>query len=253
MPLRRTACALSLFLIACQRPDPILRERIVERDQLRREVAGFRALEKAAPGKIMDRGHEVLITLSDTLLQSLLEASLPVSVPIRAGLTVTLMHTTVVFRANVARVDITGFVRRAAFPQLNATMHLRGALDSFIVDSTHALKARVTIDDVTLGTPVGTPVGAPDALVPYIIEMVQRIVEGSLPELSDGLPALTVPVRLDDNMALPGFGPEGMLSIAPSRAPMQVDVRRVIAFQNRIWIVLGVRVGAFASSPAGVK
>jgi hypothetical protein len=249
MPLRRTACAFSLFLIACQRPDPILRERIVERDQLRREVAGFRALEKAAPGKIMDRGHEVLITLSDTLLQSLLEASLPVSVPIRAGLTVTLMHTTVVFRANVARVDITGFVRRAAFPQLNATMHLRGALDSFIVDSTRALKARVTIDDVTLGTPVG----APDALVPYIIEMVQRIVEGSLPELSDGLPALTVPVRLDDNMALPGFGPEGMLSIAPSRAPMQVDVRRVIAFQNRIWIVLGVRVGAFASSPASVK
>jgi hypothetical protein len=249
MPFRRTACALSLFLIACQRPDPILRERIVERDQLRREVAGFRALEKAAPGKIMDRGHEVLITLSDTLLQSLLEASLPVSVPIRAGLTVTLMHTTVVFRANVARVDISGFVRRTAFPQLNATMHLRGALDSFNVDSTHALKARVTIDDVTLGTPVG----APDALAPYIIEMVQRIVEGSLPELSDGLPALTVPVRLDDNMALPGFGPEGMLSIAPSRAPMQVDVRRVIAFQNRIWIVLGVHVDAFASLPASVK
>jgi hypothetical protein len=244
MSLCRLACAL--LLVACQRPDPVLRERIVQRDQLRREVAGFRSLEKVAPGKIMRRGEEVLITLSDSLVQSLLAASLPVTVPIRDGMTVTLTQAAVVFRANVARVELSGRVRRESFPKLDATMQLRGALDSFVVDATHALTARVTIDDVALGAPVD----APDVLAPYIIEIAQRIVESSLPEISAGLPALIVPVRLDESMMLPGFGPEGMLSIAPSRAPMQVDARRVIAFQNRLWIVLGVRVGQFVSIPA---
>lgn len=241
------AIARLMFCLAlmpgCQRPDPIARERVVERDQLRREVAGFESLERLAPGKIMDREHEVLVSVSDTLLRSLLDAAFPIPVSIRNKLTVTFTRAKVTFRANVARVDISGTVRRSRFPQVSAVLNMRGALDAFVIDSSHALRARISIDDVTLDTPAG----APAALNPFVINLLQSIVERSLPELTESLPSVAIPVRLDQAMNLPGFGPEGALSIEPSSAPMSVQASRIIAFQNRLWIILRVELGNFAT------
>ena len=76
--------ALLLTAIACGRADPVARERVVARDQLRREVAGFRSLQKMQPGKVIDREHEVLISVTDTLLRSLLDASFPLTVDLPA-------------------------------------------------------------------------------------------------------------------------------------------------------------------------
>lgn len=245
---RQTAIALSAALLlalasACSRPDPAARERVVERDQLRREIAGLRTLEDITPGKLMDREHEVLVSVSDTLLRSLIAAAFPVTINIPNKLTVTLTSAKVVFRSNVARVDISGHVRRSSYPRVTAAVKLRGALDGFRVDSSKALRARISIDDVELDTPRGTP--AP--LDPLVIDVLQSILERSLPELTSGLPAVTIPVHLDQSMTLPGFGPEGALSIEPSIAPMAVRASRVIAFQNRLWIILHIELGAFAT------
>ena len=48
-------------------------------------------------------------------------------------------------------------------------------------------------------------------------------------------------------MRLPGFGPEGALTVQPSIAPLTVSASRVIAFQNRLWIILRIELGAFAT------
>lgn len=230
---------------ACDRPDPAGRERVLERDQLRREVAGLQMLDDLAPGQLMDREHEVLVSVRDTLMQSLLSATLPVSVDIRNNLTVTLTAATITFRSNVVRVALTGSVRRRSYPRVTAVVKLRGAFDAFRVDSTHGLRARIAIDDVELDTPGGTL----SALDPVVIEVLQRVVEGSMPELAAAIPAVTIPVRLDQRMSLPGFGPEGALSIEPSAAPLRVQAARVIAYQNRLWIVLRVELGQFATVP----
>ncbi|MES3033887.1 MAG: hypothetical protein V4813_07810 [Gemmatimonadota bacterium] len=234
---------LSMLVAACDRPDPAARERVVERDQLRREIAGLRTLEDVAPGKLMDREHEVLVSVSDTLLRSLIAAAFPVTIDIPNKLSVTLTSAVVVFRSNVARVDITGHVRRSTYPHVTAAVTLRGALDGFKVDSNKALRARINIDDVALDTPRGTPA----TFDPLVINVLQSIVERSLPELTSGLPAVTIPVRLDQSMNLPGFGPEGAFTIQPSIAPMTVRASRVIAFQNRLWIILHIELGAFAT------
>lgn len=218
-------------------------ERIVARDQLRREVSGLRALEAMGPGKLMDREHEVLVSVTDTLLQALIEEAFPVTVNLPNALRVTLTGATVAFRSNVARVDITGQVQRTAYPRVSAAVRLRGALDKFVIDSTQALRTRISIDDVLLDTPTGTP----DAFDPYVINVLQSIVSRSLPELTASLPSVAVPVRLDENMRLPGFGPEGALSVQPSSAPLTVAASRVIAFQNRLWIILRIELGAFAT------
>ena len=235
--------ALLLLLAGCQRPDPIAIERVVERDQLRREIKGLRTLEDVAPGKLMDREHEVLISVTDTLLRQLLTAAFPITIDIRNNVKATLTAAEMTFRSNVARVTITGSVRRTIYPRVAATVVLRGALDGFVVDSMHRLRARINIDDVSLNTPTG----APATLDPAVTEILQSVVERSLPELTAQLPTLTVPVRLDQTMTLPGFGPEGALSIEPSSAPMSVQASRVIAFQNRLWIILRVELGAFAT------
>jgi hypothetical protein len=234
---------LVLVCTAGFRADPIAQERIVERDQLLREVAGLRELEDVAPGKLMDREREVLIGVRDTLLQSLLAATLPVSVDIRNDITVTVTGAQVTFRSNVARVALSGHARRGSFPRVAAIVRLRGALDNFTIDSVAGLRTRIAIDDVE----IDAPTGAMSSLDPLVIAALRSIVERSLPELTSGLPALTIPVRLDQNMTLPGFGPEGALSIEPSVAPLRMSASRVIAFQNRLWIVLRAELGAFAT------
>ncbi len=232
---------LALLASACRQPDPAARARVIERDQLRREVAGFETLRRFKPGAVIDREHEMIATVSDTLLRELIATSFPITVKLPNKLTVTLTAARVAFRANVARVDITGEIRRGAFPYVSAAVFLRGAIDRFVVDPSQQLRARISIDDVELNTPAG----APAALDQLVINVLQAIVEGSLPELTASLPAVAFPVRLDQEMALPGFGPEGALSIRPSRAPMTVDVARVLAFQNRLWVVLHVELGEF--------
>jgi len=226
---------------ACARPDPIELERIVTRDQLRREVAGFTALQSITPGKLVNRHSEVVVTVRDSLMRNLIAAAFPVSISIRNRAIVTLTDATVIFRGNVARVALRGRVQRAAFPRVSADLELQGALDGFAISRGKELNARITIDDMTLTAPAG----APASFDPLVTGALQRIVERSLPEITSGLPSVAVPVRIDEQMLLPGFGPEGAFTIPPSRAPMSVAAARVIAFQDRIWIVLRITLGTF--------
>jgi hypothetical protein len=234
-----------VMVAGCHQSDPAARERVVERDQLRREVTGLRALQKLAPGKIMDREHEAIVSVSDTLLRELLVAAFPITVELPNRIAVTLTGATVVFRANVARVEIVGQARRTRFPHVSASVFLRGALDGFVVKESQSLRARISVDDVSLDTPAG----APASLDPLVINALQYIIERGLPELTASLPAVTIPVRLDQAMSLPGFGPEGAFAIQPSRAPMTIQASRVIAFQNRLWMILRVDLGEFVSVP----
>jgi hypothetical protein len=237
--LMLVACGCAV--VACQHPDPLLRERVVERDQLRREVAGFTALDALGPGKVMDRRRDVLISVSDTLLRDLLNASFPLTIRIRNGFVVTLTGATVLFRANVARVDMLGQLRRNAFPAVSATMHLRGALDAFGVDTSQELRARISIDDINLTAAQGTPA----AFDPVVANLLQRVVERSLPELTARLPGVAIPVRLDRSMQLPAFGGDAPISVRGARAALQIRPSRVIAFQDRLWIILRVAIGEF--------
>lgn len=240
-----SAAALGLGLLpGCEAPDPRAHARMVDRNQLRREVRGLRMLDDLAPGQLMDRRHEVLVTVTDTLLRTMLAAALPLEVPVRSGFTLTVTSASVAFRSNVAGVDFVGQLRRVSFPSVAATVRLRGALDDFVVDSTRELRARINIDDVI----IEAPTGAPDALNGLAVMAMQRVVERSLPELVRQLPGVTVPVRLSRDMLLPGFGKGTAVSVAESRAAIGVEAARVIAFQNRLWIILRVDLGEFSGT-----
>jgi hypothetical protein len=242
-PSRVMLVMLSLAggLVACGGADPAARLRVAERDRLRREVAGFKGLEALTNAGLVDRDRGVVVAVSDSLLGELVDAALPVTVTLPGDVTVRLTKASVVFRANVARVGITGALSRASFPRVAALITLDGALDAFAVDSARTLRARVTIDDVA----VDAPSGVPGALGPLARSVLQSIVERSLPELSAQLPAVALPVRLDREIRLPAFGPDGVLSIGAVSAPLTVSAHNVVAFNDRLWISLRVEHGAF--------
>lgn len=241
MNLRLLALCSLGGALACGQVDPDTRTRRAQRDQLRREVVGYRGLEPLARTGLMTSEEEVILTVSDTLIRGLLSAAFPLPVRIGGGITVTMTGATVAFRANVARVDIVGQVRRESFPAVAASIVLRGALDAFEVDSARVLRARITVDDADVSEPTGVP-GIFDGVA---VVLLQRAVERSLPELAMAIPNVAIPVRFHSEISLPGFNPKGALTIPPARAPLTMAVSRVIAFDDRIWVILHTTLGEF--------
>jgi len=232
---------LGVACLAACNADPAERQAVIERDQLRREVAGLRSLDSLAREGAVDRKNDVIVTVSDSLLRDLFVAALPVTATIPGGLKVQLTKAEVTFRANAARVNISGDLQRISFPKVAARITLNGALDAFAVDSTRTLRARMTIDDAV----VDAPSGVPGALGPIALSVLQGIVERGLPELTAKLPAVALPVRLDRDIRLPSFGPDGVISIPAVSSPLTVGAHNVVAFRNRLWVSLTVKHGAF--------
>lgn len=239
--MRRTLwCGALLVAAACGEPRAT-RDQIMERRQLRREIAGLHTLAPLLRSGGITDSTVVLVSLSDTLFRALLSAALPVTVPLAAGIVVTLDHATVAFRGNVARIDVLGRATRATFPQLSATVHLLGALDSMVVDPAQVLRARLTLDDVDLEAPDG---------VPGSRRLLRAIVRQGLPEITAVFPSVAVPVRLDRTVRLPAFGPDGPISVPAAQAEVRVSASRVIAFRDRLWVILKVSRTPFRTVPA---
>ena len=174
------------------------RDQLMERVQLRREIAGLHSLAPLLRSGGITDSTVVLVSLSDTLFRALLDSTLPVEVPLAGGITVRLDHATVAFRGNVARIDVT----------------------------------------------------APDG-VPGAWRVLRAIVRQGLPEITASFPSVAVPVRLDRLVRLPAFGPEGPVSVPAAQADVRVSTTRVIAFRDRLWVILKVDRSPFRAVSAG--
>ena len=145
-----------------------------------------------------------------------------------------LERATAAFDANVTRIALVGTVRQLGWPRAAATLRLGGALADFEVDSTSTLRARLAIDEVL----VDDPTGIPHAVRGPARALLQQVVDRGIPQLTAALPSVAIPVRLDQAIALPGFGPEGPISVAPVEARVAVAVRQVATWDGYTWIVL---------------
>lgn len=219
---------------------------MAERAQLRREVAGLRDLRHVSDSGLVRHPDELVLSVADSVLQRMLTASLPVTLVIPGALTVQLTDAQLAFRGNVARVNVAGRVYRAAFPRATADLTVRGTLDEFAVDRTRALHSRIRLDDAVLTSPRDVP----SALNDFALGVLQRLVDRSLPQIGSALPDVTLPVRFDHDLRLPGFGPEGALAVEPARADLSISASRVLAYENRLTVVLKVERSPFVADTA---
>ncbi len=240
-PVRRTLWWGALLGAAACGDPRASREQLIERGHLRREIAGLHTLAPLMRSGGITDSTIMLVSLSDSLFRSLLDATLPVSVPIAAGITVRLDRATVAFRGNVARIDVVGQATRSAFPRVSAGVHLRGALDSLVVDTGQVMRARLSLDDVDLDT---------TGSVATTWRVLRAIVRQGLPEITAAFPTVAVPVRLDRAVRLPAFGPDGPVAVPAAQSDVRVTTSRVVAFRDRLWVMLKVSRTPFRSVPA---
>ena len=229
--VQRAAWWLALLMAAGCGGPRATRDQLAERRQLRREIAGFHTLAPLLRSEGITDSTVVLVSLSDTLFRALLDAALPVQVALAGGISVQLDRATVAFHGNVARIDVIGRASRETFPHMSAGLTLRGALDSIVVDGTQVMRARLSLDDVEVVAPDG---------VPGTWRVLRAIVRQGLPEITAAFPTVAVPVRLDRIVRLPAFGPEGPVTVPAAQADVHVSASRVIAFRNRLWVMLKV-------------
>lgn len=234
------ASVLAGVAIGCGGSDDLAQALVAERNQLRREVAGLRVLDSIARTGLLADDREVLVSVRDTLLQSLLAAALPITRDLPVGVRVQLTGTSMAFRSNVARVEVTGTVQRTRFPRAAARLTLSGALQEFQVDSTRRLHARIAVDDMQLSTPTGVP----GALGPSALRLLQGMLDRALPELTAALPEVELPVQVAGELALPAMAPGGAISIAAARTPLRLSASKVLAFRDRLTVVLRLERGA---------
>jgi len=233
------AGAFATMVLGCAGSDDLAQALVAERNQLRREVAGLQVLDSIARTGLLSDDREVLVSVRDTLLESLLAAALPITRQLPGGMRVELTETSMAFRSNVARVDVTGTVQRTVFPRAAARLTLSGALQEFLVDSTRRLHARIAVDDMQLSTPTGVP----GALGPSALRLLQGMLDRALPELAASLPDVELPVQVAGELALPAIAPGGAISIAAARTPLRLSASKVIAFRDRLTVVLRLERG----------
>lgn len=235
-----TLAGVVCMAAACAGSDDLAQALIAERSQLRRELAGLDVLDSIARNGLLADDREVLVSVRDTLLESLLAAALPITRDLPGGVRVELTGTSMAFRSNVARVDVTGTVRRTVFPRAAARLTLSGALQEFQVDSARRLHARIAVDDMQLSTPTGVP----HALGASALRLLQGMLDRVGPELAASLPDVELPVQVAGELALPAIAPGDAISIAAARTPLRLSASKVIAFRDRLIVVLRIERGA---------
>ena len=233
------ALLLVPFVCSACRSDERMRTMLAERAQLQREIGGFRSLDTVLSKGLLADSNEIVLSVSDSVIRNVLSASMPIDVQMLANVHARLTQVSLAFRGNVARVEIRGTAVRQSFPRAAAELWLSGALEHFRIDSAEALHANIRLDDARLSAPSGVLY----ALDGTTIALLQIIVDRALPQLSAALPELLLPVRLDRALNLPGFGPEGALTVQPARAALSMQASRVLAYRNRLTVVLRVERG----------
>jgi hypothetical protein len=238
--LATTACGLG------RSADDTARARqLAERDELRREIDGYRDLLALERTGLFADDRELLLRVDGALLRSLIGAALPVVVEGPRHASVWIDSVALALRGNVARVVLTGLVARTRVPRAAAALTLTGALEDFAVGADRQLRARIAIDGTELGAPTGVPAG----LGPVAVRLLQEVVDRTLPQLTDALPAIALPVHVERDLQLPGFGPEGALSVEPATAPLALSVSRFLAFGDALLVVLRLERRPFVRAP----
>ena len=237
-------CVLLLPLLSCSRPDAGALWRSAEEARLERQIQGLEALASAAESGALASPDLLVIGFSEGMMRDLLNAGLPREQIVGRGFTIRADSAEVLFRSSLAVVTVHGRVSRTESPGSYADVTLTGGLEGLEVnEETGRLGARVALYGFeVLKAAAG---GAESELMRGALQDFTKL--GSVEGL---LPPFQVPVRLDREILLRGFG-EGPVSVKPGSLPIHLSVARVVPLSGRLWILLNASAGPWKSLEEG--
>jgi hypothetical protein len=240
--------ALGLFallapLLGCG-DDLAARRARAEGGLLKRQVTGLRELVQAAETKTLVSPDWVAIGLEESAFRAVLSAGLPQETTVGGRAKVRIDRADVSFQGSTASVNLFGRVSDTQDPDLLADISLQGGLDEIEISPEGTLSARVAVDSFEVARTAAA--GAETPMVKVLVDMLSA---ERMERLRDLLPPVEIPVKLDQAIAINGFG-EGPVQVNPGVLPVHARVARVVALSGRLWVMLEVSVGPWVAAPA---
>ena len=210
-----------------------------------REAAEARALKSVYEKQVADleklvagarqsgvRRDRIYVGVSESVFREIVGATLPQEVLLGKGVRLRLQTAEPFFRYTTGIVLFQGRVQSVAHPSLFLAVRLAGGLDR--VDyAAGRLSARVRIYYFEVQ---GSALGDLGKAV------IERIARENMAAIEGVVPPFEIPVRVEQGITVRAFH-EGPVSAAPGALPFVASVARVLAFNERLWIGLDLRVG----------
>jgi hypothetical protein len=225
--------AASLVLAACRSAEPpeVAQARL-QKVVYEQQIASLEKLLAEAQRGDVVRPDRLAVGIEESVVRELVNATLPREVKVGNELTVLMQTAQAYFRFTKAGVLVEGRLSSTRFPDHFVNVQLLGVLDDVKLDKGR-FAARVKLVNAQIqGVSLGT----------MAKDLLDRILKDHLSEIEDAIPAFEVPVRLEQAIAINGLG-DGPVSVRPGRLPLEMSVARLLPAQERLWVMVDVKVG----------
>jgi hypothetical protein len=234
------ALGVAVALAGCGE-DATARQRRAEARVLKRQIETLREIRDAARERRLVDPRWVAIAVDESAVQMLLAAGLPQETMVGGRFRVRVDAAEVSFRSGTGLVRFKAEVRDEQ-RGVQARVVYHGGLDDIVVGADGRLRTRALIDNVEV--PEAQADGA-DA--PSIARVVDLLAGANLQALQDKIPALAIPVRLQESVSVDGLH-EGPVQFDGGALPVQATVARVLPLSGRLWVFLDVKTGAWRAA-----
>lgn len=217
---------------ACRRTDPEEARRRARAVVLVRQIEGLKRLVALAEQGRVVRDTHIVLGFDEKLVHSMLAATLPFEAVVGERFRVRLESAEVRFRDTQGVVILKGRVGLAGGADTFADVLLAGGLEEVDIDAGGFLHGRIALYHFEIERLQSGGIAQ---------DMVRNVVEAfgqqSLEALSEALPALRVPVRLDPEVRIKAIT-KGPIRVEGGRLPLTLAVAHVIALNGRLWVLL---------------
>ena len=242
--IRRLCFGIALVALggAC-RSDQARTARVrAEKALLERQIEGLRELVAAAENNTLLTSEQLLVGTDEATVQGLIAATLPQERVIANRFRVRLERAEARFRSSQGVVLLKGRASPIQSDDTFVDLTLEGGLDDVVIDqASGTLVAKIGVYHLEVER-----AAAAGAEGPAIRALAEALGRERLDELSELVPPLEIPIRLEQSIAFDGLE-EGPVSAAAGTLPVRASVARVLALAGRLWVVLDVGSGPWRS------
>jgi len=246
--VNRLSVHLALLLVlagaACRREDAAAAARRTEKALLERQLRGMQELIDAASAGTLTKTGQIFIGIEDETIQQLVSAALPLDVVVANHFLVHLDSAQASFRASQSVITLRGRASPKGSPDTYVGIIVSGGLDRLeISEETGTLVGRVVADGLQVER-----VKAAGADRPGIQALIEGLGRTQLSAISEAMPKIEIPVRLDPEIKIGGFG-DGPVKVAPGALPLKLSVARIVPVSGKLWVLLDADVGQWKRLP----
>jgi hypothetical protein len=230
------AAVLAQLLAGCGED---LAARRLRRDarRLTRQNENLRQMIQATSERRLVAAEWLAVAVDEAAVKTVIEAALPQEADIGERWHVQVVKAEVSFRSGSNLVKLDAQVTDKSSPDRIAYVVYEGGLDDIEVGADGRLETRVLIDGVEL--PAARAAGADAA---QLASIASQLAGQNLETLQGLLPAVAIPVRLQQNIAIEGLG-DGPVQVDAGELPVKATVARVLPLSGRLWVFLDVEMG----------